>query len=72
MSDTTLSDVAETWVTATRACSILGVQFRLLQKLVAQGRVAVRQVPGGRPRYLKSDILSLSDASVRRETAVAV
>ncbi len=55
------------WIDATMAAGLIGdVDARAVKRLAAAGRISVRELPGVRARFLRSDIERLATETVRQ------
>lgn len=54
------------WISHREAMRQLAIGFPALKGLVRNGRVAVRNIEGSRPRVLASDIAKIADESTSR------
>jgi len=54
------------WITHREAMRRLAIGYPALRGLVRNGRVAIRNIEGSRPRVLASDIVKIADESTSR------
>jgi hypothetical protein len=53
------------WIGAAAAARLLGCQPQAVRKLAATGRLTVRRLPCGRPRYARVEVEALARESTR-------
>jgi hypothetical protein len=56
---------AAAWVTIGETARLLGCSHPMARKIIARGRLTVRQLEGGRPWILRSDVEAMARASIR-------
>ena len=55
----------EEWMSLAKARELLGISPPTLKRLIADGRLGSRAVPGARPRVRQADVLALLAESTR-------
>lgn len=56
---------AREWITIGETASLLDCSHPMARKIIARGRLTVRQLEGGRPWILRSDVEAMARASIR-------
>jgi predicted site-specific integrase-resolvase len=54
---------ADTWISLAKARRALGVAPPTLRRLIADGRISSLEVPGGRPKVLRADVVRVLSQS---------
>jgi hypothetical protein len=52
---------AQAFISGKSACDIVPCSYPRLRQLARDGRIRVRQLPGGYPRYCLSDVLRVAE-----------
>ncbi len=59
------------WIGLGESAKLLGVSFTSVRRLIRDGHLSVREIPGSFPKVPLDEVMALCAASTRRATASA-